>query len=86
MFGVKKWQEWELVHRSLTYNQAGRERERGGGDEKERHMGQKMKELFKLSCACFFFFTVKTAKTFSLIAPVAANLPSVPDEKLEHCT
>lgn len=38
MLGVKEWQEWELDHFSLTYNQAESEREREGrrGKEKKR--------------------------------------------------
>lgn len=71
MLGVKEWQEWELVHSSLTYNQTGRRKEKKKEPETVRIW-------FKLSCAPFF--TVKNCQKVLLIAPVTANLPSLPDE------
>lgn len=34
MLGLKEWQEWELDHFTLTYNQAGR------GEEGETEKGE----------------------------------------------
>lgn len=72
MLGQKEWQEWELDHFRLTYNQEGRER------QKEMDKPGTRTIWFKLSCD--HFFIVKTAKNVLLITLVSANPPLMSDE------